>query len=155
MTKAVLVLGAGLVARPLVHYLSEKGFKVIVASRTLANVEALVKGATNATAQQADVESEEGLKKVEDLTTQVDLVISMLPYIFHVKAAQFALKYNKHFLTTSYVSDAMRALDKEAKEKGLVFINECGVDPGTDHMRCVLFLLVFYELNFCQCHEGY
>lgn len=29
----------------------------------------------------------------------------------------------------------MRELDEEAKAKNLVFINECGVDPGTDHMR--------------------
>jgi saccharopine dehydrogenase-like NADP-dependent oxidoreductase len=33
--QTVLVMGAGLVARPLVHYLSDKGFRVIVGSRTL------------------------------------------------------------------------------------------------------------------------
>lgn len=43
----------------------------------------------------------------------------------------------KHFLTTSYVSDAMRALEPLAKEKGVVMINECGVDPGTDHMSAM------------------
>ena len=31
----------------------------------------------------------------------------------------------------------MKELEQEAKEKGLVLINECGVDPGTDHMRWV------------------
>jgi len=29
----------------------------------------------------------------------------------------------------------MKELEQEAKDKGLVIINECGVDPGTDHMR--------------------
>ncbi|KAL6060132.1 saccharopine dehydrogenase (NADP+, L-glutamate-forming) [Balamuthia mandrillaris] len=31
----------------------------------------------------------------------------------------------------------MRELEAEAKEKGLVIINECGVDPGTDHMSAM------------------
>jgi len=58
----------------------------------------------------------------------------MLPYLYHVTVCKLALKYKKHFLTTSYVSDGMRALEKEAIEAGVVIINECGVDPGTDHM---------------------
>jgi len=39
--QTVLVLGAGLVARPLVHYLSGKGFRVIVGSRTLEAIDKL------------------------------------------------------------------------------------------------------------------
>ena len=42
--KNVLVLGAGLVSRPLVVYLLEKGFQVKVASRTVSKAEALIKG---------------------------------------------------------------------------------------------------------------
>ncbi len=40
----VLVLGAGLVTKPLVHYLSKHNFHVIVANRTLQNAEELIKG---------------------------------------------------------------------------------------------------------------
>jgi len=58
----------------------------------------------------------------------------MLPYVYHVSVCKIALKYKKHFLTTSYVSEAMRALEKEAIEAGVLIVNECGVDPGTDHM---------------------
>jgi saccharopine dehydrogenase-like NADP-dependent oxidoreductase len=39
--------------------------------------------------------------------------------------------------TTSYVSEAMQALDKEAKDAGITIMNECGVDPGTDHMSAM------------------
>jgi len=64
-------------------------------------------------------------------------VVSMLPYLFHARACEIAIKHKKHFLTTSYVSDAMRALESKAKEAGVILINECGVDPGTDHMSAM------------------
>jgi saccharopine dehydrogenase-like NADP-dependent oxidoreductase len=37
-------------------------------------------------------------------------------------------------VTTSYVSPEMEALDTEAKEKGIILLNEIGEDPGIDHM---------------------
>ena len=40
-------------------------------------------------------------------------------------------------MTTSYVSDAMRALDGQAKAAGLIFLNEIGLDPGIDHMSAM------------------
>jgi saccharopine dehydrogenase (NADP+, L-glutamate forming) len=61
----------------------------------------------------------------------------LLPYTYHVAVANICLELNKHLLTTSYVSDAMRALDDKAKEKNLVFLNECGLDPGIDHMSAM------------------
>eukprot|EP01121_Diplochlamys_sp_Union-15-3_P003480 TRINITY_DN1336_c0_g1_i1.p1 TRINITY_DN1336_c0_g1~~TRINITY_DN1336_c0_g1_i1.p1 ORF type:complete len:451 (+),score=82.59 TRINITY_DN1336_c0_g1_i1:104-1456(+) len=134
---SVLVLGAGYVAKPLVHYLSSHNFKVIVASRTLEKTESLVKGAAHATSVQADVEKEEDMNKIEDLVKGVDAVVSMLPYVYHVQVAKLAVKHKKHFFTTSYVSDAMKALEKDALDAGIVMINECGVDPGTDHMSAM------------------
>lgn len=29
----------------------------------------------------------------------------------------------------------MKALEADAKSAGIVLLNECGVDPGSDHMR--------------------
>lgn len=58
----------------------------------------------------------------------------MLPYIHHPKAAELAIKHKKHFCTTSYTSDGLKALNEKAKEAGVIMLNECGVDPGTDHM---------------------
>jgi len=135
--QTVLVMGAGLVARPLVHYLSDKGFRVIVGSRTLDKTEELCKGAKLAVARRLDVESDQDMVGVEEAVKESDAVVSMLPYLLHAKVASLALKHSKHFLTTSYVSDAMRALEPLAKEKGVVMINECGVDPGTDHMSAM------------------
>jgi saccharopine dehydrogenase (NAD+, L-glutamate forming) len=37
-------------------------------------------------------------------------------------------------VTASYVSEEMQKLNKVVTDKGLVFMNEIGVDPGIDHM---------------------
>lgn len=134
---SVLLLGAGMVCKPLIHYLSERGYVVFVGSRTIGKIEAAIEGATNAKAIKLDIESEEGQKKMDELMPQVSGVISLLPYVHHPKVAEYALKYSKHFFTSSYTTDTMRGFDEEAKKKNLVFINECGVDPGTDHMSAM------------------
>lgn len=65
------------------------------------------------------------------------IVISMLPARFHSKVAHDCLRYNKNLVTASYISDEMRSLDKEVREKGLIFMNEIGLDPGIDHMSAM------------------
>ncbi len=40
-------------------------------------------------------------------------------------------------MTTSYVQKEMLLLDEEAKEKGILFLNETGLDPGIDHMSAM------------------
>jgi saccharopine dehydrogenase (NADP+, L-glutamate forming) len=133
--KKVLCLGAGLVARPFIHYLSENGFHILVASRTISKAEHLIEGCKNAEAIAFNIAKDDNL--LDDLTAKVDLVCSLLPYTYHVKAAKVAIKHKKHFCTTSYISNEMKALEKEAKKAGVLLLNECGVDPGIDHMSAM------------------
>ncbi|MBN2347009.1 MAG: saccharopine dehydrogenase NADP-binding domain-containing protein [Candidatus Aminicenantes bacterium] len=131
----ILVLGAGLVSRPGVHYLLEqKGLTVTVASRTVSKAEKLVHGHENGRAAAVDVENDATLAA---LVEEHDIVISLLPWIHHVKVAQLCLKHGKHMVTTSYVSEGMRNLAPDVLAKGLVFLNEMGVDPGIDHMSAM------------------
>lgn len=131
----VLVLGAGLVAGPLVRYLlGQPDFHVKVASRTLSKAEKLVSGHERGEAEQLNVEDGE---KLDSLISSADLVISILPYIHHVKVAKLCIKHRKNMVTTSYVSDAMRELDSQAKEAGIIILNEIGLDPGIDHMSAM------------------
>ena len=65
------------------------------------------------------------------------MVISMLPARFHIEVAKDCITFGKNLVTASYISDEMQNLDKEAKAKGLVFMNEIGVDPGIDHMSAM------------------
>ncbi len=133
--KHVLVLGAGLVSRPLVEYLlSKENIQVTVASRTVSKAEDLIKGFSNGKAVSLNVKNDE---MVDELVKDCDIAISLLPYIFHVKIAKVCLKHKKNLVTTSYVSDAMKALDEEAKEAGILILNEIGLDPGIDHMSAM------------------
>jgi saccharopine dehydrogenase-like NADP-dependent oxidoreductase len=143
--QTVLVMGAGMSTRPGVHYLSSKGFRVIVGARTLDKVQKLVAGAANAEARELDIEREADLPAIVQAVKESDAVISMMPPPLHPKLAAIALEHGKHFLTTSYVSDGMRALEAQAKQKGLILINECGVDPGTDHMSAMRVFDAIHE----------
>ncbi len=132
--KKVLVLGAGLVAKPMVVYLLEHGFQVTVASRTVSKAEALIEGHENGKAIPWTVDKETELSQ---MVAEHDLAVSLLPPTFHVMVAKACLENNKPMVTTSYVSDAMKSLDSEAKAKNLVFLNEVGLDPGIDHMSAM------------------
>jgi len=133
--KKVLVLGAGLVAGPLVRYLlDQEGFQVKVASRTLKKAERLIGEAKNGIAQQLDVSEQETLER---LIGEADLSISLLPFVYHPLVAKLCIKHTKHMVTASYVKDEMRALDADAKEVGVILLNEIGVDPGIDHMSAM------------------
>ena len=131
----VLILGAGLVAGPLVRYLLDvKGFRVTVATRTVDKAERLIGGARNGTAVALDVDDEAAL---EALIAKHDLAISLLPYVHHPLVARLCVKHKKQMVTTSYVKDAMRALDGAARDAGVILLNEIGVDPGIDHMSAM------------------
>lgn len=132
----VLVLGAGMVANPLVQYLLEKGFAVKVASQVVSEkVQAMVKAYPNtASVVSFDVRDDALLDK---LVSECDLAVSLLPYIYHVNVAKCCIKYKKNMVTTSYVSPAMRALDDDAKNAGIILLNEIGLDPGIDHMSAI------------------
>ena len=133
--KKVLVLGAGLVSRPGVHYLlNQKDLLVTVASRTVSKAENLIKGFPNGKAQQLNVENHDELSNI---VKENDIVISLLPWIHHLKVADLCIEHGKHMVTTSYVSEGMKKLDEAAKAKGLLFLNELGVDPGIDHMSAM------------------
>jgi saccharopine dehydrogenase-like NADP-dependent oxidoreductase len=133
--KRVLVLGAGLVSRPLVHYLTDQpGFEVTVASRTVSKAQSLVAGRERGRAVALDVTDEAAL---EALIAEHDLAVSLLPATEHVRVANLCLKHRKHMSTTSYISPEMKALGRDARAADLTFLNECGVDPGIDHMSAM------------------
>jgi saccharopine dehydrogenase-like NADP-dependent oxidoreductase len=134
-TKKILVLGSGLVSRPGVNYLlNQKHLHVTVASNELDVARSLVKGYDNGGALYLDVHNVDGLSALIKLH---DIVVSLLPWVFHAQVAKLCIRYNKHMATTSYVSEGMRHLDQEAREKGLLLLNEMGVDPGLDHMSAM------------------
>jgi saccharopine dehydrogenase (NADP+, L-glutamate forming) len=133
--KKILILGAGLVSRPMVRYLLDvPDFEVAIASRTVSKAQQLVGDHPRGKAIALNVDNDAELEKQ---VAAADLAVSLLPYTFHVKVAGFCLKYKRPLVTTSYVSDAMRALDAQAKAAGITLLNEIGLDPGIDHMSAM------------------
>jgi saccharopine dehydrogenase-like NADP-dependent oxidoreductase len=95
----------------------------------------MTQGSKNIEAVSFDINKDD--KLLDDLTSKTDLVCSLLPFVYHVKAAKVAIKHRKPFCTTSYISDEMKALNKQAADAGIPLLNECGVDPGIDHMSAM------------------
>jgi len=132
--KKVLVLGAGLVARPLVRYLLDKGYLVTCASRTVSKAEKLVDGHENGAAYPLDLQDEAAMVA---FIKEHDLTVSLVPPDFHTLVASRCIEQRKPMVTTSYVSDEMSALDGPARTAGVTVLNEIGVDPGIDHMSAM------------------
>jgi saccharopine dehydrogenase-like NADP-dependent oxidoreductase len=133
--KTILVLGAGFVTRPLVAYLLDQpDTRVTMATRTVEKARKVIDGHPNGTAVQLNVEDQAALDPV---IQTADIVISLLPWTYHLDVAKRCIAHKKHLVTTSYVKPEMAALDAEAKALGLLFLNEIGVDPGIDHMAAM------------------
>ena len=134
----ILIIGAGRSATCLIRYLldkssSEKLF-ITIGDISLRAAQKFTKNHTNAKGILLDVFNQE---ERERAVKNCDMVISMLPARFHIEVAKDCITFGKNLVTASYISDEMQNLDKEAKAKGLVFMNEIGVDPGIDHMSAM------------------
>jgi len=131
----VVILGAGMVSKPIVTYLlNQKDIFVTMASRTVNKAERIINGHLQGKAVAFDVTD---MNHLEELVKNADVVVSLLPYTYHVAVAKYCITYKKHLITTSYVSKEMRDLDGLAKKANILLLNECGLDPGIDHMSAM------------------
>ena len=113
-------------------------------NRTLPRAQALLAGAPpTATAHSLDLDQ---LGRALD---PGDLVVSMLPGDWHPRIATMAIKHRAHFLSSSYISEAMRELDSAARKAGLCLLNEVGLDPGLDHLMAHRLVRRFRESDAC------
>lgn len=132
--KQILLIGAGRSASNLIQYLIEQsnkhGFKICIADRDIDHLQFDSSIKTVA----LNIEHKEHR---QTLVKQSDVVISMLPAHMHISLAKDCLEFKKHLVTASYVSPEMKSLNEEAQFKGLVFMNEIGLDPGVDHMSAM------------------
>lgn len=132
--KKILILGAGMVVRPIVRYLLDHNFAVTVATRTKSKAENMIAGHPNGNAIAWTVDDEEALDK---MVQEHDISVSLLPYAYHVMVAKTCLRHKKNMVTTSYVKPEMKTLDQAAKDAGIIILNELGLDPGIDHMSAM------------------
>lgn len=132
--KKILILGAGLVVKPMVEYLLRHNLRVTIATTTKEKADRMINGDPLGSAVRWSTEEVPALEK---MVNENDVVVSFLPYKYHVFVAKNCIKFKKPLVTTSYVSTEMQALDKDASEAGILLLNEIGLDPGIDHMTAM------------------
>ena len=137
--KKILIIGAGRSSTSLIRYLEENAVKynweLTVADQDLD----LVKEKTNepTIAITFDVFNDD---QRDAEIEKVDVVISMLPAKFHPIIAKSCLRFSKSLFTASYESDEIKKMSNDAKMRGVLFLNELGLDPGIDHMSAMQIL---------------
>ena len=136
--KTILILGGGKSSTYLIDFLANTcatGERhLILADLDLKIAQEKLQGKPNTTAALLDIENS---TRRAALISGADVVISMLPAVLHPIVAKECVAYGKHFFSASYESDQLRELRSEIEAKNLFFLNECGLDPGIDHMSAM------------------
>jgi saccharopine dehydrogenase (NADP+, L-glutamate forming) len=136
--KNILILGAGQSAPYLISYLLNEAKKndwyVTVCDMNLDLAESRIKGHPNGKALKFDVNDE------EMRNTQIknsDIVVNFLAPRFQYMIALDCLLFGKHVITASYEHPNIADLGNDAQKKGILILNEMGLDPGIDHMSAL------------------
>ncbi|WP_339707235.1 saccharopine dehydrogenase family protein [uncultured Kriegella sp.] len=141
MVRNILVVGAGKSTSYLLDYflskLTEEKLHLTIADLHPENLPNKITTHPSCAVITLDIFNDKARRKVIE---KAHIVVSMLPARFHLKVAEDCLSFGVHLVTASYISPQLQALDKQVKEKGLVFMNEIGLDPGIDHMSAMQIL---------------
>ncbi len=133
--KTILVIGAGrssvALINNLLNHASSSGYRVKVADKNHEWAKEKINNHPNGIALSLDIFN--NLQRQQEIQA-ADIVISMLPARFHLMVAKDCLSFEKNLLTASYLSEELKDMDEEVSAKGLLFLNEIGLDPGIDHM---------------------
>jgi len=136
--KHILLLGAGKSATVLINYLKDIATKhqwqVIVADSNFEAVSKKIGEHKFVSPIGFNIEDKDARQQ---LISQSDIVISLMPPHLHFLVAQDCLEFSKNLLTASYIDEPTKALATAAKEKGILFLYEMGLDPGIDHMSAM------------------
>jgi len=141
--KKVCIFGAGMVSKPIIIYLLERGFRVTVASNDLSKTD-FMQQYPNGKTEWFDIQNKEQLS---ELVEENDIIVSLLPYVFHLDVARQCIRHRKHLITTSYVKPEMQDLDLGARQSGIALLNEMGLDPGIDHMSAMRIIDEIHAKN--------
>lgn len=132
--KTVLIAGAGKSSTFVIDYMLQNAknlWRVIVMDSNPEAVAEKISGHPKGEAAIINIDDDE---KRKELVSKADIVISLMPPHLHILLAKDCLEFGKNLITSSYMTDEMKALHDEAVKKGLIFMCELGLDPGIDHM---------------------
>ena len=133
-------LGVGLSSPPGILYLNEQRYDLLVWNRSVDKAQSLLKNKIYV--NQLDISS---LSKKLDRN---DLIVSMLPASMHIEIAELAIKYKCHLVTSSYHDPQYEKLEQKFIDNDCLFICECGLDPGIDHLLAHKLIQEFEKGNY-------
>lgn len=137
----ILIIGAGRSCTSLIDYLltnaPTENWHITIAEKEVALAEQKIAGRPNGSVIDFDV-FDEGL--LSDVVAKHDLIISMLPASMHIHVAKKCAEIGRHFLTASYLTKEIEALNDLFKNADKTVIMEMGLDPGIDHMSAMKVL---------------
>ena len=133
-------LGVGLSSPPGILYLNEQRYNLLVWNRSVDKAQSLLKNKIYV--NQLDISS---LSKKLDRN---DLIVSMLPASMHMEIAELAINYKCHLVTSSYHDPQYEKLEQKFIENDCLFICECGLDPGIDHLLAHKLIQEFEKGNY-------
>jgi saccharopine dehydrogenase (NADP+, L-glutamate forming) len=142
--KKVLILGAGLVVKPMVEYLLKNNLGLMVASPMKERADEMIKGNPQGSSLDWSMDDPAMLEK---LVAEYDITVSLLPYKYHSDVANVCLRHGKSLVTTSYIQPGIAELDESARTAGVLFLNEIGLDPGIDHMTAMRIIDHIHHKN--------
>lgn len=128
-------IGTGLSTVPGIRRLIEQGRTITLWNRTVEKAHEAAAGLSG----DFDVKAFTPEALAEAVEPK-DVVVSMLPGTWHARIAGIALDKGAHFVSSSYISPEMKALDARGREAGLCLVNEVGLDPGLDHLLAHLLM---------------
>lgn len=154
---------------PVIEYLSREN-KVIVADQSRKNLNKVINKiespgnskSNNIITFKAGFENNQFFNydkpdcTLDYLINTSDVIISLLPATMHYSIAEKSIEHRKNMITASYVTPEMKSLDNLAKGKGVLIVNECGLDPGIDHMSAMrIFEKIDYYGGVVKSFESY
>lgn len=136
--RSIFLIGAGRSSASLIEYLlrhaDSDGYRLTIGDVSEASASEKAGGHPAARCIRFDIND---ARLRDEEIKAANLVISLLPAHMHVPVAEACVRFGKHLVTASYVSPEMLALDTAAKQAGVLLLNECGLDPGIDHMSAM------------------
>ena len=133
-------LGVGLSSPPGILYLNEQRYDLLVWNRSVDKAQSILNNKIYV--NQLDISS---LSKKLDRN---DLIVSMLPASMHMEIAELAIKYKCHLVTSSYHDPQYEKLEQKFIDNDCLFICECGLDPGIDHLLAHKLIQEFEKENY-------
>jgi len=136
--KQVLLLGSGFVAKPAIdHLVSQGDIHLTIVSLFQHELDSIASSFDSKLITTVQLDIGNKLDEIEKFLPNVQVCISLIPATLHVAVAKLCIKHKVHFVSASYTCPEMAALDKEAKDAGVLLLNELGLDPGIDHMSAM------------------